>query len=93
MNKQELISYLENVGAVYEDAMKKEKVDTIFIYDKGVYNLKKKRPQEYKCLHQPYLRILWHEDYAKLYSVSENGYWSFMDTDQIKRKIKEYTED
>ena len=76
MNRQELVSWLDSIGATYKDASEERGFDTVFIY--GEKNGK----------YTPYIRVTWVMAGDWDYYTRWNGYCSGMTHDELKKIVE-----
>lgn len=82
-------TYLEKINARFSDS-ETNGLRQIYVYDKGVYDLKKKHPQKYRNLYMSYLRISDHGGDG-LYTRMD-GICGEMTDEKIKREIDYLTD-
>lgn len=86
MTKQEWISYLDSIGAIYQEYDNDGELDQIYVRSKDEYKMKEAHPRKYKDLYIPYIRLS-HFDDNRVYT-RENGVTGYQSNDRVKRIIE-----
>lgn len=92
MKQAEFIEIIEKMGLAYNLI---EETKRVYIYDKGLYELKKKHPRKYNNLYVPYYRVSQFEDspdfegHDGLY-VRDNGITGYKPLCVILEDLEEY---
>lgn len=83
-----IINYCKEANVPYmtESISLMSTMHYIYIYDAGLYNLKKSNKEKYKDLYVPYIRLNWE---CGMWYVRDNGYCDYMPESVIFERIDE----
>lgn len=86
MTKQDWISYLDSIGASYQEYDNDGELEQIYVYSKDERDKKQAHPRKYKNLYVPYIRLSHFDDF-RIYT-RENGVTGYESNDRVKRIIE-----
>ena len=88
--KFEFLTWLDEIGARFNDCTELYKgQDTVYVYSRKEYDLKKEKPRKYKGLYIPYLRVSWHEEHPDSLYTRRDGWCGYMSLENVKEVCKE----
>lgn len=88
MTAKEFMEWLDSIGAAYQFTDNDGRLEQVYVFDKGVYELKKKHPRKYRGLYLPYLRVSNFD--GELYT-RQDGWCQYMSDDKVKEICMELT--